>query len=646
MKKILLMFLTSVMTLALVLSIQLERQEVYAVGGTAFVANDVLPATTDLKIAWTTELADWDAAFVEYDFFVMTEAQYFVFGTYSFLPLSSNGTYLLSLDSGDYVRYGINSSMTDLYNWTTGYISSCGVDNDASCSTNEYFMLDTSSWTLSQRTIDSIQTEVTTYGLTWEDLNVSRTVTYDSNGGSSVSPEEVDDDDYATEPSDPTRTGYTFNGWFTDEGTWSDEWAFTTDAVTADITLHAKWTILTYSVAFNSNGGSSVTTQTIDHGSTVSEPNDPTKTGHTFVDWYTESALTNVFSFATTITAARTLYAKWSINEYTITFNSQGGSAVTAITDDYGAAVSAPASPTKADNQFYEWTTDSGGETPYTFTTMPAGNLTLYAQWKRLWDVTFASDGGSAVDPIYDVVAGSLIDEPDEPTKSGYTFSHWYWDDGYDFYEWDFAINTVAQDEILSAFWTANEYTITFDTNSGSAIDPITQACGTDVSAPDDPTRTGHTFAGWYADVELATTYVFTTIPAADITIYAKWTVNTYTITFDSNEGSDVAPAVYDYAEETTEPDDPERESLTFAGWYSDEALTIPYVFTTMPDADITLYAKWVLYQEVPTPPATTDWGALFLQYWWVIAVAIGGVVILSTLFSTKPKRRRYRRRY
>jgi len=205
---------------------------------------------------------------------------------------------------------------------------------------------------------------------------------------------------------------------------------------------------------------------------------------------------------------------------------------------------------------------------------------------------------------------------------------------------------TSSNDIYLTAVWTADQYTITFDSNSGSAVAAITDDYGSDVTAPEEPTKNGHTFEGWYSDVELATEYEFTTIPMENITIYAKWTINTYIITFDSNDGSDVAPMTYDYGEATEEPTEPIKGEYTFAGWYSNEALTTPYVFTTMPAEDLTLYAKWILYEELPPTPSTTDFGALFLQYWWVAAAAIGAVAFLATLFSTKPKRRRYRRRY
>ena len=108
------------------------------------------------------------------------------------------------------------------------------------------------------------------------------------------------------------------------------------------------------------------------------------------------------------------------------------------------------------------------------------------------------------------------------------------------------------------------------------------------------PTRIGYLFTGWYSDPGLTQLYTFTTMPAEDITLYANWIINQYTITFDSNEGSVVEAITQDYATTLTEPTESTRKGYTFAGWYSDAGLTQLYIFTTMTAEDITLYAKWI----------------------------------------------------
>ena len=153
------------------------------------------------------------------------------------------------------------------------------------------------------------------------------------------------------------------------------------------------------------------------------------------------------------------------------------------------------------------------------------------------------------------VQAGEKAIQPDVPSRQGYQFTDWYLDDTkYDF-------NTaVTKDMTLTAKWTVNSYTITFDTDGGSAIDPITQDYGTQITAPADPTRGGYTFIGW--DTEIPTT-----MPAENMTIKAQWRINRYTVTFDTDGGSEIAPITQDYGTAITAPADPTRVGYTFIGW-------------------------------------------------------------------------------
>ena len=125
----------------------------------------------------------------------------------------------------------------------------------------------------------------------------------------------------------------------------------------------------------------------------------------------------------------------------------------------------------------------------------------------------------------------------------------------------------------------ATSYTLTFDTNGGSAIAPITQDYGTAITAPADPTKTGYTFAGW-------TPTIPATMPAENMTIKAKWTVNQYTLTFDTNGGSTIAPITQDYGTAITAPADPTKTGYTFAGW-------TPAIPATMPAENMTIKAQW-----------------------------------------------------
>ena len=177
------------------------------------------------------------------------------------------------------------------------------------------------------------------------------------------------------------------------------------------------------------------------------------------------------------------------------------------------------------------------------------------------------------------VQAGEKAVKPDDPKVNGLTFGGWYTDeDCTDGNEYNFTA-PVTKGMTLTAKWTANSYTITFDTNGGSAVAPITQDYGTDITAPAAPTKTGYTFMGWEPEIPA-------TMPAEDMTITAQWRINQYTVTFDTDGGSAVAPITQDYGTAITAPADPTREGYTFIGW--DKAIP-----TTMPAENMTITAKW-----------------------------------------------------
>ena len=185
------------------------------------------------------------------------------------------------------------------------------------------------------------------------------------------------------------------------------------------------------------------------------------------------------------------------------------------------------------------------------------------------YTLTFDTNGGSAIAPITQDY-GTAITAPADPTKTGYTFAGW---------TPAIPATMPAENMTIKAKWTANQYTLTFDTNGGSTIAPITQDYGTAITAPADPTKTGYTFAGW-------TPAIPATMPAENMTIKAKWTVNQYTLIFDTNGGSTIAPITQDYGTAITAPADPTKTGYTFAGW-------TPAIPTTMPAENLTVTAQW-----------------------------------------------------
>ena len=231
------------------------------------------------------------------------------------------------------------------------------------------------------------------------------------------------------------------------------------------------------------------------------------------------------------------------------------------------------------------------------FTQSPGAQIT--GEVIGAYTVTFQSEGGSEV--ASQIRANTPAAQPDNPTKEGHTFIGWY--NGEE--KWNFA-DAVTEVLTLTAKWQINRYTITFDTAGGSEVPSITQDYGTTITAPANPAKTGYTFAGWDKTIP-------STMPAGDMTITARWTVNQYTITFKPENGGQDIVIKQDYGTAITPPAAPTRTGYTFAGWNRE----IP---TAMPAGDMTITARWTENRVIviirpddskdePDPGTIHQWG-------------------------------------
>ena len=427
----------------------------------------------------------------------------------------------------------------------------------------------------------SVPADVTELTVQWTAPTYA--VTLHTNGGT-INSGNVTEYTYGvgvTLPTDVTRTGYTFKGWYDNENLTGSPVTAIGGAETGNKEYWAKWEINQYTITFDTNGGSEIAPITQDYGTEITVPADPTRKGYTFKGWDKE--------IPETMPADNiTVKAQWEINQYTITFDTNGGSKIAPITQDYGTAITAPADPTRKGYTFKGW----DKEIPET---MPADNITVKAQWEiNQYTITFDTNGGSEIAPITQDY-GTEITAPDNPTRKGYTFKGW---------DKEIPKTMPAENITVKAQWKINQYTITFDTNGGSEIVPITQDYGTEITAPNNPTRKGYTFMGWDKEIPK-------TMPAENITVKAQWKINQYTITFDTNGGSEIVPITQDYGTEITAPNNPTRKGYTFMGWDKE----IP---ETMPAENITVKAQWEINQYTITfdtnggsgiAPITQDYG-------------------------------------
>ena len=286
------------------------------------------------------------------------------------------------------------------------------------------------------------------------------------------------------------------------------------------------------------------------------------------------------------------------IEPYTLTFFSNGGTLINSITQDYLTDVNQPTTPIRNGYTFDGWFLESTFDTEFDFEFMPFEGANLFAKWNiNTYFITYNLNNGenneaNQLDFTVETNTFSVLD----PSRRGYTFAGWYTNSSLTGSVFNTITQGTYQDITLYAKWSINTYTISYELNGGvNGNNPVTYTVETATITIADATRVGYTFDGWYGSEDFSGEAV-TTIAlgsVGNVTLHAKWLINEYTISFDSNEGSEVSAITQNYATDVVAPSEPTRSGYTFVGWFSDEAMTTAYVFSTMAAEDITLYAKW-----------------------------------------------------
>ena len=286
-----------------------------------------------------------------------------------------------------------------------------------------------------------------------------------------------------------------------------------------------------------------------------------------------------------------------------VTFDSQGGSPIGAQTVKLGGTASEPVARTKDGFKFGRWTTDVAGIQPYDFNSEVTAPVTLYAQWAVAHKVTFDSTDGSAVDTQL-VGDGEKASAPANPTRTGYTFAGWR-TDATGGAAYDFNTAPVTGDLTLYAKWAdggETYHTVTLNLKEGTdypstALQSMTLFVkdGEKLAIPDPaPTRDGYRLAGWTTDEARQTDYTADASVTHDLTLYAKW-VKTWTVTFDTQDGTPVTTQIVDDNSHATVPNPaPARDEYKLTGWSTDATGGTAYDFNATPvTGDVTLYAQW-----------------------------------------------------
>jgi uncharacterized repeat protein (TIGR02543 family) len=277
--------------------------------------------------------------------------------------------------------------------------------------------------------------------------------------------------------------------------------------------------VTTYTVTFDSNGGSAVAVQNVEAGQKAVEPAAPTKDGFDFKGWTLNGS---AYDFNSAVSENITLVASWEAQVvvptiYTVTFDSNGGSAVAVQNIEAGQKATEPTAPTKDGFDFKGWTLNGSA---YDFNSAVSANITLVASWEAqpvvptIYTVTFDSNGGSAV-AIQNVEAGQKATEPTAPTKDGFDFNGWTLNgSSYDFN------SAVSANITLVASWEAQvvvpvEYTVTYIVD-GVTYKTETYPNGTNITMPSVPNKVGY-IGMWDKTVSVVT---------EDVTVTAMYTVS------------------------------------------------------------------------------------------------------------------------
>ncbi len=350
------------------------------------------------------------------------------------------------------------------------------------------------------------------------------TVTFDTYGGTPLAPQIVLDGRLLILAEQPTNDDLTLEGWFSDAER-TMQFDIATTVITSDLTLYASWE-KKHTVSLYSNNGTAMSSISVTEATYMSPLADPVRTGHTFRGWYTDDeTFTQAFNLASTpITGDISLYAKWDINSYTVTFVTYGGTAIDSQKVNYNELVVGPVTTAKEGHSFVGWYTDAGLNTPFDIAnTEITGDIALHAKWDiNPYTVTFVTYGGTGVSS-QTVNYNELVVGPVTTTRDGHTFRGWYADTGFA-NAFDIENTPITGDISLHAKWEINNYIVTFVTYGGTAINSQQVIYNERVAGPVTTTKEGHSFVGWYTDAGLNTSFdIANTAITGDITLHAKW---------------------------------------------------------------------------------------------------------------------------
>ena len=284
-------------------------------------------------------------------------------------------------------------------------------------------------------------------------------------------------------------------------------------------TKHVSYTIEIeapdmHTVSFK-DGNNTLSSEDVYNLEKVARPADPMKNNYTFDNWYKDSLFNELFDFNTNIENDTNIFAKFNANTHTVTFMNETVQFEVQNVNEGNAATNPVMIPQKEGYTFTGWRTETGA--PYDFSTPVTSDITLYAEFEiNTYTVTFDTNGSNEVYSDVIVEYNNTVANPGTPSKDGYRFNYWTLNgNSYDF------STLVTEDITLVANYT-KEYTVTFNTNGGTTVDPVVVLEGDKITEP-LTTRREYVLTGWYKDSSFNTEFNFNDEITEDTVLYVKW---------------------------------------------------------------------------------------------------------------------------
>lgn len=341
------------------------------------------------------------------------------------------------------------------------------------------------------------------------------------------------------------------------------------------------------SVDVEYNDGTDVTSYTITSGTTFFELENPTRDGYTFINWYSDELCTIEFDFNSELTSDTTIYASWSINNYTVNYYYNGNKKT--LKANYNVVLPTFEPEGELGTEFEDWYIDEGFVEKYDDNAKITGPLNLYANYvDSIYSVTYY-DGNNIYDSDSDLSYNESIESPVEPVKNGYKFTGWYIDNACtELY--NFSDSDITESISLYAGWDIFEYTVSFETNGGTSVDSAQVYYNGMLLVQTITEKDDYYFAGWYYDnVTFENEFTIHTKVTDNITVYACWK-SIYTVDFD---GSDLDAQLVVDGTLVEIPTSPEMEGYVFAGYYSDATFSTEFDFNNEIYESTTIYCRW-----------------------------------------------------